>query len=190
MSKVIARMTMSLDGFVTGPNVSETHPMGEGGEGLHDWQFESPSDIDKEIAQTAFATTGAVVLGKRTFDLGLKNWEDTPFPVPSFVVTHEPREQLLMRSATFAFVADGIESAVNQAKAAASERDVLLMGASMIQQSLQAGLADEIQINLVPILFGEGTRLFEHFGEDRIELEKTQVLDSPAATHLYYRVVK
>lgn len=131
MTKVALHMSMSLDGFVAGPNVGVEHPMGERGERLHDWLFnrnssrsgeslqtslsKSASKVSAEVTQEVFATTGAVVLGKRTFDVGVELWGDTPYPVPCFVLTHEPREELIKASGTFTFITDGIESALRQA---------------------------------------------------------------------------
>ncbi len=191
MGHVTLDMSMSLDGFVAGPHISVQQPMGKDGERLHAWLFNSSgSEIDAGIAREIFATTGAVVLGKRTFELGLGQWGDVPFPVPCFVLTHEPRQELVQKSGTFTFVTDGIASALERAKAAAGEKDVRLMGADIAQQFLQARLLDEIQINLVPILLGDGTRLFDHFGTSPIELESINVIASPAVTHLKFRVVK
>ena len=136
-----------------------------------------------------FATTGAVVLGRRTFDVGLGKWEDTPYPVPSFVMTHEAREPLIMKSGTFTFVNDGIASAIEQAKAAAGHRNVNLMGADIAQQAIRAGLVDEIQLNLVPVLLSDGVRLFDSIGAEPIELEITRVIEAPGVTHIKYRVI-
>ena len=184
-------MSMSLDGFIAGPNVGIERPMGEGGERLHEWLFNtSASEVDAEVEQEMFATTGAVVLGRRTFDVGEGLWGDVPFPVPCFVLTHEDREEIVKKSGTFTFVTDGIESALQRAKAAAGEKDVRLMGANIAQQFLKAGLLDELQINLVPILLGDGIQLFEHLGTERIELERTRVIESPSVIHLRFRIVK
>ncbi len=191
MGKVTLDMSMSLDGFIAGPNVGVERPMGEGGERLHEWLFNtSASEVDAEVEREMSATTGAVVLGRRTFDVGVGLWGDVPFPVPCFVLTHEAREELVKKSGTFNFVTDGIESALQRAKAAAGEKDVRLMGANIAQQFLRAGLLDEIQINLVPVLFGEGTRLFDQIGTKYIELERTRVIQSSAVTHLRFCVIK
>ena len=153
----VMNMSMSLDGFVAGPNVGIDLPMGAGGERLHDWLFNrnsgqggesrqtSASEVDRAVTQETFATTGAVILGKRTFDVGLTHWGDTPYPVPSFVLTHTPREALVQASGTFTFVTDGIEHALQLAKAAAGEKKINLMGADIAQQYLKAGLVDEIR---------------------------------------------
>ena len=191
MSKVILDMSMSLDGFIAGANVSKGYPMGVNGEDLHTWIFSTPKDkVDADMEREMFAKTGAVILGNRTFEIGVDLWGDVPFPAPSFVLTHKKREPLVKNSGTFTFVTDGIESALQQARAVAGDKDVRLMGADIAQQFLSARLIDEIQINHVPILLGEGVRLFEHLGVENSQLEKDRVLDSPHATHIHYRVLK
>jgi dihydrofolate reductase len=166
--------------------------MGMGGERLHQWMFQGgrENDIDSGMARELFAMVGAVVLGKRTFDVGLQHWDDTPYPVPSFVLTHAKREPQAMKSATFTFVNEGIASAVEQSKAAASRKSVVVMGASAAQQALKKGLADEIHLQLVPVVLGKGTRLFENLGEGLTELICDRVVNSPNVTHLKYKVVK
>ena len=191
MTKVVLDMSMSLDGFIAGANVGKEHPMGVNGENLHVWIFNTPKDnVDAEVEREMFAKTGAVILGNRTFEVGVDLWGDVPFPVPSFVLTHKGRETLIKKSGAFTFVTDGIESALQQAQAAAGDKDVRLMGADVAQQFLSAGLIDEIQINHVPILLGDGIRLFEQLGIKNSRLEKERVLDSPHATHIRYRVIK
>jgi len=191
-------MSMSLDGFVAGPHVSIAHPMGVDGERLHDWLFSrggsSPhapmTEIDKRVTEEVFANVGAVIMGKRTFDAGLSQWGDTPYPVPNFVLTHTSSPPLTQKSGIFTFVSDGIDSALRQAQAAAGERNIILMGADISQQYLKAGLVDEIDLNLVPVLLIRGVRLFEHIGAERIELKQTRVLESAEVTHLKYKVIK
>jgi len=191
MSKVILDMSMSLDSFIAGPNVSREYPMGVNGESLHTWLFSTPKDkVDVDVEREMFAKTGAVILGNRTFEVGVDLWEDVPFPVSSFVLTHTKRENLIKKSGTFTFVTDGIESALRQAQATAGDKDIRLMGADIAQQFLSAGMLDEIQINHVPILLGDGVRLFEHLGIKNNQLKKDRVLDSPDATHIHYRVLK
>jgi len=125
------------------------------------------------------------------FDVGVGSWEDTLYPVPCFVLTHEDREELVMESGAFTFVTDGIESALRQSREAAGEKDIIVMGgANIVQQFLRAGLVDEMSIHLVPMLLGGGIRLFDHIGKEHIELESTRVIDSPSVTHLGYRVGK
>jgi dihydrofolate reductase len=147
--------------------------------------------VDAEIARELSETAGATVVGRRMFDVGVGEWEDTPYPVPCFVLTHEQREELTMKSGTFTFVTDGIESALEQAKEAAGEKDVIVMGgANIVQQFLRAGLVDEMSLHLVPVLLGDGVRLFDGIGNELIELESTRVIDSPEVTHISYRIVK
>ncbi|GIH24887.1 deaminase reductase [Acrocarpospora phusangensis] len=203
MKSVVLNMSVSVDGFSAGPDVTVEHPMGEGGERLHEWLFTSSSDrnvaaggtspngVDAQVAQELSASTGAVVVGRRTFDVGVELWGDTPFPVPCFVLTHQARDQLVMKSAAFTFVTDGIESALRQARAAARDKNVLIMGgANAAQQFVRAGLVDEIQIQLVPVLLGSGTRLFDHLGADHIELKRNRLIESPHVTHLRFQVPK
>lgn len=188
MSKLVLAFSMSLDGFVAGPDVGIDEPMGKGGERLHEWIFQSDSAIDKDMAAELTPTLGAVLVGRRTFDVGLGPWGDTPYPVPTFVLTHEKRPPLAMKSATFTFVTDGIESALDQARAAAGGRNIVVMGAETARQYLAAGLADEIVLQLVPILLGGGPRLFD--GHGGIDLEPTRAVVSPSVTHLRFSVPK
>ena len=203
MGKVVLDMSVSLDGIGAGPNPNEVDRMGAGGERLHAWfPFYDPEqestagvpavgEADARMVRELFAATGAVVLGKRTFDLGLEPWGGTPFPAPCFVVTHEARDDLETATGTFAFVTDGIERAVRRAQAAAGDKDVLVMGGpNVAQQAVRAGLVDEISIHLVPVLLGAGSRLFDHLAPEAVELERTELIASPQATHLRFRVVK
>lgn len=203
--KVTSDMSMSLDGFITGPNDGVELPLGQGGERLHQWLYDLASWRDRhgltggqtnreaEVLDEPFRTTGTAVMGRRMFAVGEGPWgDDPPFHMPVFVLTHESREPVIKEGGTtFTFVTDGIESALEQAKAAAGDRDVSVAGgANVIQQYLKAGLLDEIQIHLVPVLLGEGIRLFDRMGRRPIELESTRVIESPEVTHLRYRVVK
>jgi dihydrofolate reductase len=180
---------MSLDGFTAGPNVSETEPMGEGGEGLHEWMGgDGPNrEVDISVRQEVDAMVGATIIGRRTFDLGLRPWGGTPWPgVPSFVVTHRTREDLVGdNGGTFAF--DELESAVRRAKEAAGDQDVVVLGASVGQGLLRAGLLDEVWIHLVPVLLGDGTPMF---AGERGELIADSEPRAGAVTHLRYRVAK
>ncbi len=215
MTKVILDISMSLDGFVAGPNPSDEQPLGEGGEQLHEWAFDlaawrephglagGKSNPSSEVVNEGLTRTGAVVMGRRMFSGGEGPWEDDsnadgwwgdepPFHAPVFVVTHHAREpQQKQGGTTFTFVTDGVESAVEQARAAAGGKDVGIGGgASVAQQALTAGLLDEIQINLAPVLLGGGTRLFEQLGAADVRLERIRAIDAPDVTHLRYRVVK
>jgi dihydrofolate reductase len=202
MGQVFVDITMSLDGFIAGPDDGPELGLGEGGERLHEWVYGLASwreahgmaggevDRDSEILGEAVERTGAVVLGKRMFD-NAKGWGDEPpFHVPVFVLTHEAREPLAKKGTTFTFVTDGIESALEQAKAAPGDKDVSVAGgANTIQQYLSAGLVNEMQIHVAPLLLGGGIRLFDGLETEQIELEQTRVVESPAVTHLKFRVV-
>jgi dihydrofolate reductase len=159
MSKVVLDVSMSLDGFVTGPNVRETEPMGDGGELLHAWMAED-HEVDERMRRKVDASVGAVVIGRHTFDLGLGPWGGTPWPgVPSFVVTHRPRQDLRAdNGGTFAF--GGLGDALRRAKEAAGDKDVFVLGADVARQLLGAGLLDEVWVHVVPLLLGGGTPLF------------------------------
>lgn len=194
MGKVQSQMSMSLDGFVTGPEVSSENPMGVGGERLHQWMFDphrDPRDAEVAAEMLAPSTTGAVIIGRRTFDLGEGPWgEDGTFHLPCFVLTHRPAAKLVKGPTSFTFVTDGIQDALARAQAIAGDRAVNVMGAETTRQFLRDGLLDEIQITLVPVLLGGGTRLFEPLGRGPMELEQTRVVESPAVTHLTYRIVR
>jgi dihydrofolate reductase len=203
MGKVHFEITMSLDGYVAGPNDSPELGLGEGGERLHQWVFDLASwrephglaggetNVDSEILDETIKATGAVIVGRRMFD-NARGWGDEPpFHVPVFVLTHEPRDVLVKSDTTFTFVTDGIESALEQARAAAGDKNVSIGGgANVAQQYLKAGLLDEMQIHIAPLLLGGGIRLFDQLGDAKIELEKTRVIDSPQVTHLRFRVVR
>ncbi|MEU4510117.1 dihydrofolate reductase family protein [Nonomuraea wenchangensis] len=189
MGAVVLYKSMSLDGFVAGPDVGAEHPMGKGGTRLHDWMFTGrPDPRDKEVLAAMTASAGAVVVGRRTFDVGLPHWQDTPYPAPTFVLTHRARDELVMKSATFTFVTAGVEAALKAARNAAGDKDVIVMGAGTGRQFLRAGLLDELLINLVPVVLGAGIRLLDDLAH--IELIRTRVIASDAVTHLRFRVVK
>jgi len=215
MQKLTFEITMSLDGFVAGPNQTLEHPLGEGGERLHEWAYGLASfrerhglsggitNADSEVVEESLGRTGAVLMGRRMFSGGEGPWSadpnadgwwgDTPpFRVPVFILTHHGREPVDKQGGTtFTFVTDGIEAALEQARATAGDKDVAVAGgANLAQQYLEAGLLDEVQIHLVPLLLGDGVRLFDHLGSEQPELEVTSVINSPAVTHLRYRVVK
>lgn len=187
MGSVVLHFSMSLDGYVAGPGVSAERPMGQGGERLHEWLFSgNRSVVDIECAREMHTSAGAVVLGRRTFDVGIGPWQDTPYPVPCFVLTHNARDDLVQKSGTFAFVTDGIESAIRRAKTAAGDKDVVIMGADTARQALRAGLVETISLQLVPVLLGGGSRLFE--AQNTQALDCIRVIESPLVTHLLYRV--
>jgi dihydrofolate reductase len=213
MGKVVSDISMSLDGFVAGPNPDLEQPLGERGELLHEWAFglktfrerhgETGGETgpDDDLMAETLSRTGATVMGRRMFGGGEGPWGDEPwegwwgdeppFRMPVFVLTHHPREPLPKEGGTtFTFVSDGIESAIDQARAAAGQKDVVLAGgADVIQQALRAGLLDEVQVHVAPVLLGGGTRLFDRLDPEQLRLEKTRVIDSPAVTHFLLRVV-
>jgi dihydrofolate reductase len=193
MSKVISDISLSLDGFITGPNVRVGNGMGDDGDRLHDWGFDPKTKTDTKIWDEKSASTGAVIMGKRMFDVGFEPWGDPPpFRMPVFVVTHEARESLPMQGGTtYTFVTDGIEVALSLARSAAGDKNVGIWGgANIIRQYLSAGLLDEMQIHLIPILLGDGIRLFEGLDPEGIELRKISAIDTPGTTHFRFEVVK
>ncbi|MEO3927692.1 dihydrofolate reductase family protein [Micromonosporaceae bacterium B7E4] len=193
MSKVVSGISMSLDGFVTGPNVTREQQLGEGGQVLHQWLHEpEPREID--LLAGMREELGSVLMGRRSYDLaeGDGGWGDggPAGPAPCFVLTHNaPAPETVRAPSVFTFVTDGIHSAVEQAKATAGGKVVAVHGASAAQQCLAAGLLDEIGIHLAPVLLGSGTRLFEHLG-GQVQLERTGAVATPNATHLRFRVIR
>jgi dihydrofolate reductase len=188
MTIVEINISMSVDGFVTGPNLNKYPGLGEGGDILHDWLGED--DPQQILRENLFAVAGAVITSRKVFD-GTGGWGDDGFyRMPVFVLTHRPHEVVAKGKTTFTFVTEGIEHAVALASAAAGDKKVHVMGgASVIQQILNAGLADELLLHAAPVLLGEGTQLFEHIGGP-IRLESMKVVQSRCATHLSYRVVR
>jgi dihydrofolate reductase len=214
MAKVTFDISVSLDGFVAGPNQTIEQPLGEGGERLHEWVVGLASwrerhglsggetNPDSEVVEESLRNTGAVLMGRRMFSGGEGPWEDDPnrdgwwgddppFRVPVFVLTHHARETVTKEGGTtFTFVTDGIEAALDQAREAAGDKDVVIAGgANVVQQYLQAGLIDEFQIHVAPVLLSDGVRLFDNLAAKQIEVEPTRVIESPAVSHLRYRVV-
>lgn len=188
MSTVYLYLSMSLDGYITGPDAGADDP---GLERLHAWMFDDKTDTDAAIVDDIYARTGAVVIGRRMFDAGVGPWGDPPpFHMPVFVVTSETREPMPMQGGTtYTFVSAGVAAALEQARAAAGDKDVGIWGgANIAQQFLRAGLVDELVIALVPVLLGDGTRLFADLGSDRIELDRTAVVETPGATHLRFTI--
>lgn len=208
---VIVDISISLDGFVAGPNPTLEQPLGEGGERLHEWIFGlkswrephglsgGSSGPDDEVVQESTSRTGAYVMGRRMFSGGDGPWagdpnadgwwgDDPPFHAPVFILTHHAREPVTKQGGTtFTFVTDGIEAALEQARSAAGDEDVAVAGgANVVQQYLRAGLVDEMQIHVAPVLLGDGVRLLEEVGGVGLELERA--LHSPAVAHLRYRV--
>jgi dihydrofolate reductase len=215
MSRFRFQITMTLDGFVAGPNQSVANPLGEGGSRIHDWAYRLKSfrelhgdlgggetGVNDDVLHDSFANLGATIMGRNMFGGGPGPWsdpswngwwrDDPPFHTPVFVLTHHPRDPLAMKGGTtFHFVTEGIESALARAREAAGERDVALGGgADVAQQYLAAGLIDEVQVHLVPVLLGGGARLFDNLGGADVKLEPIRVIAGPGVAHLAYRVVK
>lgn len=212
MSKVRAHISISLDGYVAGPDQSMEQPLGEGGERLHEWVVQLKSwregagmaggqqgGVNDAVFREEIAGVGAEIMGRGKFgppargswgDDPWRGWwgDDPPFHKPVFVLTHHPREPLILSDTTFHFVTDGIEFALERARQAAGEKDVLIGGgAKTINQYLAAGLLDELHLHVVPILLGGGARLFEGVGPD-VTLEVARVIEAPGVTHLKYHV--
>ncbi len=214
MPQVKLDISMSLDGFVAGPNRTVDQPLGEGGERLHEWVTGLASwrashglsggvtNADSELMEESQRNIGAVLMGRGMFGGGDGPWGDDPwegwwgdeppFRAPVFVVTHHAREPLVKQGGTtFTFVTEGVEAAAEQALAAAGGKDVLVAGgASVDQQLLAAGLVDTLQIHVAPVLLGAGVRLFDGLDPESVQLEVTRAIHSPAVSHLAYRVVK
>jgi dihydrofolate reductase len=198
-------MAISLDGYVAGTDITPDNPAGDGAEALFEWIHNLASwrqrqnmtggedNRDSELMREWFEATGAVVMGRTMYDTGEEFWGDNPpFRAPVLVLTHRPRPTLVKEGGTtFTFVTCGIHSALAQAKAAAGNKNVdIAGGASTVQQYLEAGLIDELQLHVVPTLLGAGLRLFEHLSTAPRTLQPVRVVGTPLATHLKYRVVK
>ena len=211
MAGLTLDITMSLDGFVAGPNATLDEPLGEGGEQLHDWVVRlavwrewhglegGETGPDDELVQEIIGSIGAHVMGRRMFSGGEGPWEDDPkadgwwgdnppFHGPVFVLTHHPRETVAKDGGTsFIFVTEGIEAALEQAKTAAGDRDVGLSGgADVVQQYLRAGLVDTMHVHVAPLLLGGGTRLFDEPGGEPIQLKQTRVVQGRDVAHLMF----
>jgi dihydrofolate reductase len=212
MGKVMVDISISLDGFVAGPNPSLENPLGEGGEQLHEWVVAleawrkvhglegGETTASSELVEESLASTGAYLMGRKMFSGGEGPWEDDPnsggwwgedlpFVGPVFVLTHHPREPLASKGKTMTFVTGGLDPALAQAREAAGEKNVAVVGgADVIQQVLAADELDELQVNVTPVLLGGGTRLFDGAAPQALEL--IRVVDAPGVTHLKYRVAR
>jgi dihydrofolate reductase len=198
MGKVVAGFSMSLDGFVAGPNDDVQR--------VFAWMFSGDTDLkvsigeqemdlklsakDAEQYKEMTEAVGAIVSGRRMFDVAGAWGGKHPMDVPVVVVTHTIPQEWVKEGSPFTFVTDGVESAVERAKEIAGGKNVGVGGADIARQCLKAGLLDEIQIDLVPVLLGSGVRLFEHLGIEPVELERTKLIEAPGVTHLGFRVVK
>jgi|SRR5436190_18026587 len=209
---VIADISVSLDGYAVGPDPSLDEPLGKGGEQLHEWAFRlaawrrphglegGEEGVESAMVEEGLARQGAVVMGRKMFSGGTGPWEDDanangwwgddpPFHVPVFVVTHHERKPLELEGGTTFIFVDSLDEVLARARKAAGDRDVHVAGgASVVQQALNAGVVDELQLHFAPVLLGGGTRLLEGVGPGRLELDR--VLDAPLATHVRYRVTR
>ena len=190
MQKIILDITMSLDGFIAGPDITTKQPMGKDGQRLHEWIFNKKTDTDTKLITEIVQSSGAVIVGSRTYVTAIdKAWEGaSPFGVPAFVVCTNLPETIVPG---FTFVTDGITSVLTKAKAVAGEKNIWVMGgASIIQQFLKEKLFDDLHLHIAPIILTKGTRLFEFIGEVQIELKKTKVTDTPGVTHMQFEIVR
>lgn len=202
MSEVVAQLSVSLDGYLAGPDSGREHPLGIGGERLHRWAFGlrswregqglegGESGPESDLLAEWINRLGAVVMGHSMFICGETPWGDTPpFHAPVYIVTHHPRESVTKQGGTtYHFVTEGPEHALRLAREAAGPKDVSLAGgADLVQQFIRAGLLDELWLHVAPLFLGGGRRLFDNVGEKQPEWHKTQVLDSPQATHIRLR---
>jgi dihydrofolate reductase len=212
MSNVWAHITVSADGYVAGPNQSLENPLGEGGEALHEWVIPLRAwreahgmeggevNASTPVVEESLANVGAEIMGRGMFGGGPGPWRDDPwrgwwgdeppFHMPVFVLTHHEREPLTLSDTTFTFVTDGIEAALDRAREAAAGKDVLIVGgAEVINQYLSAGLVDELELHVVPLVLGGGARLFAGLGPG-LRLEQVRAIEAPGVTHVKYRVVR
>jgi dihydrofolate reductase len=203
MGKVVFNMTVSLDGFVAGPNDGPENGLGDGGDALFNWYFSGETEVpisdgnmvlkvspqSAELLNESIENSGAGVWGRKTFDIA-QAWGGHPPGSPCFIVTHTVPREWVYEGSPFTFVTDGVESAIRQAKQAAGDKDVVICTASILQQCLNAGLMDEIHIDVAPLLLGKGVRLFDHLDIEPIELDRIRVVAAPGVTHLGFRVVK
>jgi dihydrofolate reductase len=200
MSSTVLYMSMSLDGFITGPNVSVDNGLGDGGQRLHDWVLpeggddleaarEQLGEVNRQIVHE-FMSTGAVIAGRGTFEPAGGWGGDHHDGVPIYILSRNPAPPWAAEWPAVHYVSD-LEAAVRDAKHAAGDKNVLVHGAGITQRALRAGLLDELEIHLIPILMGEGRPLFEHLGLEQRELERTRVLAGEGGvTHLHYRVLR
>jgi dihydrofolate reductase len=192
MGKVLLEMSMSLDGYVAGPDVSPEEPMGRGGELLHDWMFAGRSGAESHRFETEhFSSVGALIIGRRMADLGIGPWGDEPtFHAPVFVVTHRPAETIVKRGGTsYVFVTGGIDIALVRAREAAGSDDVQVNGgADIARQYLTLGAIEELRLHLVPLALGAGTRLFAEGSSPDVRLRPIAAGTDPLVTHVTYAV--
>lgn len=191
MGRVILDLSVSLDGFAAGRNVTVDNPLGDGGDRLHDWMYARATAVGRRIEREIFADAGAIVMGRRVFDVGKPHWDPDPHTfdgLPVFVLTHRPQDPITdAGGSTFTFVTGGVAGAQEQAQAAAGGRDVVLGGGpSICRQFVQAGLVDELRIHLVHLLLGGGTRLFDSDQREVMELQATRLVEDVGVTHFHF----
>jgi dihydrofolate reductase len=203
MGNVVFNMTVSLDGYVAGPNDGPENGMGDGGDALFRWYFTGDTEIpisdgnmvlkvsqqSARLLQDAMRNYGAGVWGRRTFDIA-HAWRGHPPGSPAFIVTHNAPQVWVYDGSPFTFVTDGVESAIRQAQQVAGEKDVVVCTASILQQCLNLGLIDEIHIDVASLLLGKGVRLFDHLDIKPLELERIRVIEAAGVTHMGFRVVR
>lgn len=204
MGKLIFENSVSLDGFVAGPNDNPANPLGDGGQQLFKWYNSGDTALplpgtdmvfnvsraSAQLLREEWDRAGAMVAGRRMFDIAGAWGGNPPGGGNCFIVTHNPPQEWVKEGSPFIFVTDGVESAVRQARQAAGDKNVGISSASIAQQCIKAGLLDELQIDLVPVLLGSGVRLFDHPGAMPVELEIMRVVEGQGVTHLKYRIVK
>jgi len=203
MGRVVFNMTVSLDGFVAGPNDGPDNGLGDGGDALFNWYFSGDTEVfmsegvpplkvskqSAEILKEAISNAGAGIWGRRTFDIA-HAWGGNPPGSPAFIVTHHVPQEWVKEGSPFIFITDGVESAIRQAKKAAGDKVVVICTPSILQQALRAGLVDEIHVDVAPMLIGGGVSLFDHLGTGPINLECMRAIQEPNVIHLGFRVVK
>ena len=192
MGKVVLGISMSLDGFITATNVRLGEGLGDDGQILHNWAFNSDDQRNKDLLKTG-ASLGALIAGRNTYDISIRWWEADgptgPARIPLIVVSHTVPEAM-PDGGVYTF-ADGIETALERAREAAGNKDIAIMGgANIAQQFLKVGLVDEISLHLAPVIFGSGTQLLENLGNEHIQLATPEVIETAESTHLRFRVIK
>jgi dihydrofolate reductase len=190
MGQIVSDISISLDGYITGPNDGPEHPLGEGGEVLHEWIFRDPDTFPQLMADLQ-QSTGAIVMGRWSYELANGWGEEPPFRLPVFVVTHRPHPRLEKQGGTsFTFVTDGLDSAMQQAQAAAGDRAIAIHGGTLAQQLLRTGRLDELRLHIIPVLLGAGKRFFEEGVVGPRTLELVSERADPDAVHVHYRTAR
>lgn len=191
MGLIYADLSMSLDGFITGPNMRVGNGMGDDGDRLHEWMFAGKSGAEAEaFLEERLASTGAYVFGRTMLDVGIGPWGDEPpFHAPVFVVTHRPAEMIVKAGGTsYTFVTDGPDAALRLARQAAGDQDIALAGAAIVRQYLHAGVIDELRLHMVPVLLGDGVRLFTDAEDRSVALAASGSVDEGGVAHIVYRI--